>query len=608
MDDQPTARAITGRQLLIEKQLLNISLATGEDALRTSGEEIGTFHKDDLVWTRGTTDLQPGDRVRHEGRLGFVGFTNDEGARMRLAKARRQPYFVCGRVDRNDRVCGGDDGMKPACARCQSFKLEHRRALLEGARTPFCVHVEFDGADDGAHHAGGSGAKRKLLLAHELEKASPICGTHVEAWHGSTFRNGDAVSVDGDGYVVSKRSAKRVGVDFAYVPLALATQPNARTASTTRLVQGSSSQARRESGSGGCVMSAEPLKLVDGGVSYEVVIKKQHGHGNEGLEMGLTTIPPDRIALAYDYAAAVRPSWFSSDSGSLWKDGRAYYDEGQWATTRPINLKAGDVVTLSVTPSGAMVIHCNGAWQVTWNAARVDLSRPLYALVGMRAPLCGVALRTRVVDVAGATLTPARSVVLRGIEGRTGETIDLSKHGRPKYPAAFTNERAISDVRSLHPLLMQPWEGRWHGRKGAQPILIRAGPGTGKTWCVMQLLFLLANGSHALPLDEKRAHVMQGAATRLRYLRRGCAQHAARLELTPFVCRQKLARLMRQAQAQADAAGRRARRAWQARRRHRRHRRHRRIADGRFDPLLRTERVPRGRVRRGDPCDARAAL
>ena len=206
----------------------------------------------------------------------------------------------------------------------------------------------------------------------------------MEAWHGSTFRNGDAVSVDGDGYVVSKRSAKRVGVDFAYVPLALATQPNARTASTTRLVQGSSSQARRESGSGGCVMSAEPLKLVDGGVSYEVVIKKQHGHGNEGLEMGLTTIPPDRIALAYDYAAAVRPSWFSSDSGSLWKDGRAYYDEGQWATTRPINLKAGDVVTLSVTPSGAMVIHCNGAWQVTWNAARVDLSRPLYALVDAR--------------------------------------------------------------------------------------------------------------------------------------------------------------------------------------------------------------------------------
>ena len=125
--------------------------------------------------------------------------------------------------------------------------------------------------------------------------------------------------------------------------------------------------------------------------------------------------------------------------------------------------------------------------------------------------------------------------MLRGIEGRTGETIDLSKHGRPKYPAAFTNERAISDVRSLHPLLMQPWEGRWHGRKGAQPILMRAGPGTGKTWSMMQLLFLLANGSHALPLDEKRAHVMQGAATRLRYLRRGCAQHAARLELTPFV-------------------------------------------------------------------------
>ena len=266
--------------------------------------------------------------------------------------------------------------------------------------------------------------------------------------------------------------------------------------------------------------------------------------------MGLTTIPPDRISLAYDYAAATRPSWFSSDSGSLWKNGRAYYDQGQWSTTRPINLKAGDVVTLTVRSTGALVFHCNGVWQVTWNAARVDLSKPLYALVGMRAPLCGVALRTRTLDLSHATLTPARSIVLKGIEGRSGETIDLTKHGRPKYPAAFTNERAISDVRSLHPLLMRPWAGRWHGRKGAQPILIRAGPGTGKTWCVMQLLYLLARGSHALSLDDKRSHIAQGIATRLGYLRRGCAQHAARLELTPFVVYvQKLARLMRQAQA-----------------------------------------------------------
>ena len=208
--------------------------------------------------------------MRHHGRLGFVGFKNDEGAPMRLGKALDEPYFVCGRVV-SDRVCGGDDGMARPCRHCHSFKLEHRQALLEADTTARAVHVEFDGADDGS--------KRQLLLAHELEKASPICGTHVEAWHGSTFRNGDTLSVDSDGHVVSKRTAKRVPINFVYQPLTLASQPNARTASTTRLLHGN--QARRESGQGGCVMSAEPLPLVDGGVSYEVVIKKQHGPGNE---------------------------------------------------------------------------------------------------------------------------------------------------------------------------------------------------------------------------------------------------------------------------------------------------------------------------------------
>ena len=39
------------------------------------------------------------------------------------------------------------------------------------------------------------------------------------------------------------------------------------------------------------------------------------------------------------------------------------------------------------------------------------------------------------------------------------------------------------------------WLGREHGRRDAQPVLIRAGPGTGKTWCVLQLAFFLARGA-----------------------------------------------------------------------------------------------------------------
>ena len=94
-------------------------------------------------------------------------------------------------------------------------------------------------------------------------------------------------------------------------------------------------------------------------------------------------------------------------------------------------------------------------------------------------------------------------ITLRGIEGRPGEAIDLSKHGRPRYPAAFANVRYLSDVRSLYPLLLQPAAGRAHGRKDAQPVLIRAGPGTGKTWCISQLAYFLARGWRALPTAQR---------------------------------------------------------------------------------------------------------
>eukprot|EP00966_Prymnesium_polylepis_P180818 4187902-Prymnesium_polylepis.1 len=106
------------------------------------------------------------------------------------------------------------------------------------------------------------------------------------------------------------------------------------------------------------------------------------------------------------------------------------------------------------------------------------------------------------------------------------------------------NVRAVSDIRSLYPLLLTPGQGRAYGRKESQPILVRAGPGTGKTWCVMQLLFFLARGQ--TPSSHWSA-VRKGAGLRCRYLAGGHAENATRLKLTPYVLYvQKLARLMRQ--------------------------------------------------------------
>ena len=259
------------------------------------------------------------------------------------------------------------------------------------------------------------------------------------------------------------------------------------------------------------------------------------GGGDEGLEVGVTTTKPEDIELATrGYAASVSPSWFSSDSGSLWINGHPLYHHGQWQQTRPTALKAGDVVTVQIKASGHFEIYCNGLFQTCWAAAQVPTDRPLYPVFGLRAPACAIATRLRDAKLDGLP-KGRRALTLRGIEGRLGELIDLSKHGRPRYPATFLNVRSLTDIQSLAPLLYAPWAKREQGCKGAQPILIRAGPGTGKTWCIMQLLYLLALGQHALsPPARRKVWRSQGWPTRARYLAHGRSEHCTKLELVPY--------------------------------------------------------------------------
>lgn len=103
-------------------------------------------------------------------------------------------------------------------------------------------------------------------------------------------------------------------------------------------------------------------------------------------------------------------------------------------------------------------------------------------------------------------------------QGREGVVEHLQKHGR--YMVKFSDgtsspalhassiKRAqaiagvqhrdfaeVRDIAGVVPLLLHPsrfLQGRLHGAHSSQPILIRAGPGTGKTWSMQQLLFLLA--------------------------------------------------------------------------------------------------------------------
>ena len=130
---------------------------------------------------------------------------------------------------------------------------------------------------------------------------------------------------------------------------------------------------------------------------------------------------------------------------------------------------------LAATQRSSVAAGAAGAAPLDWRARMAAMAEASHQARSGSPMADYVALRTREDDL-GRTgpLPPLRSITLRGIAGRTGETIDLTKHGRPRYPAAFTNVRAISDIASLYPLLLRPNVGREHGRKGAVPILIRA--------------------------------------------------------------------------------------------------------------------------------------
>eukprot|EP00913_Durusdinium_trenchii_P016530 g15536.t1 len=63
----------------------------------------------------------------------------------------------------------------------------------------------------------------------------------------------------------------------------------------------------------------------------------------------------------------------------------------------------------------------------------------------------------------------------------------------------------VQDIAEIVPLLLHPCrlQGRLHGAHSSQPVLIRAEAGTGKTWSMQQLLFLLASELSRPEKDSK---------------------------------------------------------------------------------------------------------
>ncbi|CAE7316515.1 unnamed protein product [Symbiodinium natans] len=162
-----------------------------------------------------------------------------------------------------------------------------------------------------------------------------------------------------------------------------------------------------EDARGGMAISAEAIPWRSGRAAFAVEILGMGTRGHEGLEIGITHRAPETFRAHPGYAVLSQPSWVSSDAGCLWQNGSKHYDLPGWATTTPFRLTAGDVVHFSLMANGDIEVHVNGRIQAEWPRTAhgaPEYPKPVYALVGLRAPLTGVALK--LTDEAPAEFRP----------------------------------------------------------------------------------------------------------------------------------------------------------------------------------------------------------
>lgn len=152
---------------------------------------------------------------------------------------------------------------------------------------------------------------------------------------------------------------------------------------------------RNESAKGGMAMSAEAIPWRSGRACFVVEILEMRGRGAEGLEIGITDASPERFIAHPTYAVLSRPSWVSSDAGCCWRHGTKLSRLSAWSEVKPIRLKSGDRVQFCLDMGGGMEVYVNGRLQVRWQQSDTDapiFPKPVYALVGLRAPLMALSI------------------------------------------------------------------------------------------------------------------------------------------------------------------------------------------------------------------------
>ena len=88
-----------------------------------------------------------------------------------------------------------------------------------------------------------------------------------------------------------------------------------------------------------------------------------------------------------------------------------------------------------------------------------------------------------------APFAPAQNIGLA-----TGNSAEDTDKETGEVVTGVTSERLLElqRIQDLAEVLVEPSPGRSHGELQAQPFLIRAGPGTGKTWSMQQLIYCVS--------------------------------------------------------------------------------------------------------------------
>ena len=229
------------------------------------------------------------------------------------------------------------------------------------------------------------------------------------------------------------------------------------------------------------------------------------------LEQKPASPVPAKLAEAPDPALASAPATDVTDAQAPAADEDDNFDvSGTWLTSKMVKLRSG------CDPTTAELGNLKGKLPVTIHERRttpngirayiatIPSESHIYVIIALNEFNHSVQRFASVAAYEAARANYLEDIVVReahvedAITGNNLRIKDQTLHistatEEQDNKRELPPEWNVTDVLDLVKLLLVPSPGRLYGTHSTQPVLVRAGPGTGKTWMAKQAVFTLAD-------------------------------------------------------------------------------------------------------------------